>query len=272
MPCWSASEVFRRRTPSISDDAWAQVRGGFGLVGELAAGDEARLRALAARFLGVKSIEPVQGLELDEAQCAAIAALACLPVLELGLDLYRGWTSVVVYPGGFVARGHDVDESGVVHEFAEPRSGESWLHGPVIVSFEDVLASAGLDGYNVVIHEMAHKLDMGNGAANGFPPLHSGMDARAWYEDFSAAFRDMNARLDAGLHVPIDAYAAESPAEFFAVTSEYFFEVPRVLARGYPAVFAQLVAYYRQDPRRRGIGPAPLSTGRPGAPGSRSRP
>jgi hypothetical protein len=235
----------------IRNEHWRDVLDAFPMLAALEAPAASRLRDLAARFLHEKSIEPVQGLALDANARAALAAMACLPVLELGLGSYAGWTSVIVYPGGFVARGHDVDEAGVVHEFAEPRSGEAWTCGPVILSWEDIAASGQLDGYNVLIHEMAHKLDMLNGDANGFPPLRSGMDAKAWHAALSSAFDDMNARLDAGGEVPIDDYAAQSPGEFFAVASEFFFELPRVLDAAYPRVYGQLAAYYGQDPRAR---------------------
>ena len=177
-----------------------------------------------------------------------VAAQACVPILALGMEAYEGWRSVVVYPGGFVSRGSAVDEMGVEHEWEEARSGESWSHGPVVLSWEDVAASGLLEGYNVVIHEMAHKLDMLNGDANGFPPLHAGMDGAAWFRVFSDAFEDLCARLDAGRETGIDEYAAEGPDEFFAVTSEYFFEAPEVLDDWYPGVYAELRAFYRQHP------------------------
>ena len=49
----------------------------------------------------------------------------------------------------------------------------------------------------------------------------------------------------------IDPYAAESPAEFFAVMSEAFFEIPQVVQSEYPAVYAQLGLFYKQDPAAR---------------------
>ena len=238
--------LYRTRTP-IRDDAWRAALDAFPVLAALEPTAAWRLRELCARFLHEKSIEPVQGLEMDAAAHAALAALACLPVLELGLGSYTGWTSMIVYPGGFMARGQDVDEAGVVHEFAEARSGEAWSDGPVILSWEDIAASGQLDGYNVVVHEMAHKLDMLNGDANGFPPLRPGMHAAAWHAALSDAFEDLNARLDADRDSSIDDYAAHSPGEFFAVVSEYFFELPQVLDAAYPRVYAQLAAYYGQD-------------------------
>ena len=241
----------RRRAKGIDEADWAAVLERLPVLDPLDDGERGRLRDLAARFVAEKSIEPVLGQRVGAVDAAVIAAQACLPVLDLGLDAYRSWRTVVVYPAGFVARGHEVDEAGVAHEWEEERSGESWLGGPVVLSLEDVEASGCGDGYNVVIHEMAHKLDMLDGDANGRPPLHRGMDVAAWSGDFTAAFDDLSRRIEAGDTPPIDEYAAEDPGEFFAVASECFFETPDVLEAAYPAVYGHLRGFYRQDPLAR---------------------
>ena len=238
----------RRRAPRIDEAVWAAVREGLPILDPLGGDELADLRRLAERFTAAKSIEPVLGQRLDPVDVAVIAAQACLPILALGLDAYASWRTVVVYPAGFVAREHEVDEAGVEHRWEEERSGEAWSGGPVVLSLEDVEASGQGEGYNVVIHEMAHKLDMLDGDANGRPPLHRGMDPAAWSRDFGAAFEDLNRRIEAGEELPIDEYAAEEPGEFFAVASEWFFEVPDALAAGYPAVYRHLGHFYRQDP------------------------
>ena len=234
--------------PAVTDAAWQAVRRSLPIVATLTEPDAEKLRALTDSFLRTKSIEGAGGFELDEESCVMVAAQACIPILALGIEAYTGWRSVIVYPGGFVSRGTSVDETGVEHEWEEERSGESWFQGPIVLSWEDVAASGRLEGYNVVIHEMAHKLDMLNGDANGFPPLHTEMDGAAWYRVFSEAFEDLCVRVDAGEETGIDEYAAEEPGEFFAVTSEYFFELPEVLDECYPKVYAELRAFYRQDP------------------------
>jgi Mlc titration factor MtfA (ptsG expression regulator) len=103
-----------------------------------------------------------------------------------------------------------------------------------------------------VIHEFAHKLDMRNGAANGMPPLHRDMDVKLWTREFSLAFEYLQGTIarNEGASA-IDPYAAESPAEFFAVLSESFFEAPEVVAKHYPAVYELLKSFYRQDPGAR---------------------
>ena len=236
---------------AVTDAVWRTVRQSLPIVATLAESDAKTLRALTESFLSTKSLEGAGGFELDDESRVVIAAQACVPVLELGMEAYDGWRSVIVYPGGFVSRGTSIDESGIEHEWEEPRSGESWSHGPVVLSWEDVAASGQLEGYNVVIHEMAHKIDMLNGDANGFPPLHAGMDGAIWYRVFSDAFEDLCARVDAGEETDIDDYATEGADEFFAVISEYFFELPEVLDEYYPKVYAELRAFYRQDPMER---------------------
>ena len=229
------------------DHAWDQLP----LLAGLTA-DEARgLRALAALFLRSKTIEAVQGARLEPSDQIIIALQACLPVLNLGLSWYQGWYAVIVYPEEFVPEREHVDADGVVWVEAEVKSGEAWEQGPVILSWADVEAGMQRDGYNVVIHELAHKLDMRSGPANGHPPLRAGMSDAAWARDLGAAYAAFVRRVDRGRETAIDPYGAESPGEFFAVCSEAFFEIPHLLRSEYPSVYAQLTAFYRQDPAAR---------------------
>ena len=134
-----------------------------------------------------------------------------------------------------------MDEDGVVHEYDDVIVGEAWADGPVLLSwFDDAPA-----GMNVVIHEFAHKLDMaGGGDADGLPPLPAHMSARQWKRVFTAAYDTLRAQVDADEETAIDHYAAEDPAEFFAVATEAFFETPRELRAAFPAVYEQLVMLY----------------------------
>ena len=211
--------------------------------------ERARLREAVILFLDQNSIRGGAGLELDSAMQLMIAAQACILILNLDLDYYRGWVEVIVYPDEFVPTIEYTDEDGVVHVDREARVGEAWLQGPLILSWADVAPMA--DGVNVVIHEFAHKLDMLNGDANGYPPLHAGMTREAWSAAFTAAYDDFCRRVDRAEDTAIDPYAAESPAEFFAVLSEAFFETPHAVLTAFPQVYAQLKSFYRQDPALR---------------------
>lgn len=208
-----------------------------------------RLRELSLRLLLRKEFVGIHGLAIDDAMCLRIATMAAVPVLELGLGWYDDWVTVLVYPDAFVPSHDREDEFGIVHTEREPLTGETSAQGPVLLSWADVLDANGEDAYNVVIHEMAHKLDLcGVGGTNGAPPLHPGMDPAAWAAAFSAAWDDLDAREAAGREGPIDPYALQDAGEFFAVVSECFFEAPQRLAAAWPAVYDQLRAFYRQDP------------------------
>ena len=237
--------------PPVTEREWRQAAGALPVLGGLSAEEHARLGALAQRFLREKSIEPVGGLALEQSMRLSIALQACLPILNLGLDYYRNWYSVVIYPAGFVARHEYMAEDGTIHVDSEPMVGEAWEQGPVVLSWEDIATGCELDGFNVIVHEFAHKLDMLQGSINGLPPLHRNMSAQAWSGAFAAAYKDFCARVDAGEELPLDDYAAESPAEFFAVLSEAFFEIPSQLHYCYPQVYRQLSLFYRQDPMPR---------------------
>lgn len=210
--------------------------------------ERAQLSNWVSLFLHDKAIFGAAGLVIDEHVRITIAAQACLLILELDPDWYRGLGEIIVYPDQFVPHREYTDEYGIVHESRYPLMGEAWLNGPVILSWADAVGAGTLDGVNVVIHEFAHKLDMLNGDANGLPPLHKDMRVRDWADAFKAAYADFCRRVDGGEDTTIDSYAAESPAEFFAVLTETFFEAPKLLHAEYPLVYAQLRAFYRQDP------------------------
>ena len=210
-----------------------------------------RLRELAILFMHRKTFAGAHGLEVTRPMQLVIALQACLPILELGLDYYDGWQTVIVYPSGFAPEHVYTDEFGVEHRIRDELSGEAWHRGPVLLSWDDAESAGEIDGYNLVIHEFAHKLDMLNGEANGFPPLHRGMDTAEWTREFSRGFEDFERRCERGEDIGIDEYAASDPAEFFAVLSEVFFERPDLLQHYYPKIYRLLGEYYRQQPLRR---------------------
>lgn len=242
-----------RRKPAapVPQESWDAVLAGVALFEDLDPEETGRLHQLAGQFFHDKVFEPAGDMVLDDAIRIRIAALAALPILGLDYGWYEGWQTVIVYPGQFIRPRSQFDDIGVMHEWEEALTGEAWERGPLILSWADVEASGRRDGYNVVIHEMAHKLDMLNGVPDGFPPLHRGLSRRAWTEHFTAAYQDFNARLDRGEYTAIDPYAAEEPGEFFAVLSEYFFELPELVKAEYPAIYELLAGFYRQDPAAR---------------------
>lgn len=232
----------------VTEMEWKNAFDSLPLLSRLNENERSRLRCLAILFLHYKSLTGIGGLKITTSMSLIIALQACLPVLNLGLNWYDGWVSIIIYPGPFSRQCIETDEYGVEHSSRKNLSGESWQHGPVILSWSDILQHGETDGRNVVIHELAHKLDMLNGAANGFPPLHKGMSAQEWSFIFNEAYADFQIHLQKHDFVPIDPYAAASPAEFFAVFSEFFFEKPQTIKEHYPAIYSLLVDFYHQDP------------------------
>ncbi|MEA3093869.1 MAG: MtfA peptidase [Caballeronia sp.] len=258
------------RKHAIDDALWQNTLDRLPFFGHLDDAERIRLRECTTLFIAEKEFSTAHDLPLTDAMIVAIAAQACLPVLNLSLELYRGWVGVIVYPGEFVIRKTVEDEAGVVHEIEHDASGEAWEGGPVVLSWEDAQMTGGEDAYNVVIHEFAHKIDMLNGEADGHPPLfrrwHAPLDSNAWNDVFDHAYDHFCAQVDA---VParrwgrfereslIDPYAADHPSEFFAVCSEALFVQPVAFEREYPELYRLLARYYRQDPANVGALAAP---------------
>ena len=235
---WRRQRVLARHR--IDNALWARATQGLSFLPATP-----KLRELVLLFLAEKEFAGAHGLELTDEMRVSIAAQACLPILELSLDWYRGWRGIVVYPGDFRVRRTEVDEDGVVHEWDDELAGEAMPGGPVVLSWDALARDPEI---NVVIHEFAHKLDMLNGTADGLPPLHPGMDRAAWIRVFDQAYEGFCDAVDRDKDTWLDPYAAEHLSEFFAVISEAFFREPRETRRRYPDVYDQLRAFYRQDP------------------------
>ena len=248
-----------KRKVEIDADLWAETIARLSFLQNITVDEQKALKNLVVDFLAEKEFSTAGGLELSDEICISIAAQGCLPILKLGLSAYRDWVGIIVYPDEFVVPRQFEDESGVIHEYDDVISGEAWEGGPLIISWHDVQLAG--DGYNVVIHEFAHKLDMLNGEADGMPALHSGLNEDEWISVFSSAYEDFCRRVDRGEETIIDPYASDDPAEFFAVFSEAFFDLPEVVNQEYAAVYALLKDYYRQDPLGRKQQPKHVSIG-----------
>lgn len=247
---WLQHVLYRSRIPF---NCWQQAMKNGEVFSHLDFAEQHRLRKLASLFLHDKTISGAGGFELDLEKRVYIAAHACLLILNLELDYFRGWHEVIVYPASFVIKREEYDASGVVHETRRTLAGEAWGRGPVILSWSDARPHSHSHGpaSNVILHEFAHKLDMLNGAANGMPPLHKNMVRERWTKSLSAAYKNLYQQVERHHHTAIDPYAAENPAEFFAVLTEVFFVKPELLHKLYPQVYEQLSLYYRQDTLRR---------------------
>lgn len=213
--------------------------------------DESRLervRDLAGQILARFEFHGAGGLAPDRADCLPVAVLATLPILNRSLDWYRDFRTFVLYAEEFEVDVEEVDDDGLVHRGRDLRSGEAWELGPVVLSLADVAESGQGHGYHVVVHELAHQIDRLNGDIDGYPPLPPDLPHKQWVETLTDAWERLNADLDGGREPFLDPYAAESPAEFFAVACEAFFDVPADLKAAEPALYDVLSTLFSQDP------------------------
>jgi MtfA peptidase len=234
----------------MDETLWRNAVDRHPVLRSLTADEATRLRELAVTFGHEKAFAATDGLEVTSDLRTRISLLAVLPVLGIGIDQYRNWKSVVIVPGEFIRHQIESDEAGVVHEWSDRDVGESWDDGPVTLSLVDVNNSGRGKGYNVVIHEAAHRLDLTDGSVNGRPALHRTMSDREWFEVSSQAF-ELLTRRSRSRRPAIDPYALESDGEFFAVLTECFFDRPVTLRTELPRMYELFVEYYRQDPASR---------------------
>lgn len=239
-----------RHPPPIDEALWREALSACPLAQRLSHADRERLRLLAARFLQRKRFHPVE-MDLTAMQRLLIALQACIPVLHLGFRALRGWQGLVVYPGEFrVRHSHHDASTGVVTEGDQILKGEAWQIGPLVLSWAAVQQDLEQpwEGYNVVAHEIAHKLDMLDGPPDGMPPLPRGMRWRRWVDTFQRAYDRLAVDLAHGRPTAIDPYAATNPGEYFAVVSELHFSDPAHLEQAEPEVAGLLRAYYGPSP------------------------
>ncbi|RDH81415.1 MAG: hypothetical protein DIZ80_15115 [endosymbiont of Galathealinum brachiosum] len=231
---------------------WKHIRT-LSCIRYLSSVEKARLRTLCSVLLSQKEFIGVQGLELTDNMSLIIAAQACVPILKLGLNYYSGFIQITVYPSAFWVVRNEMDEAGVIHRKRVLLSGESWSRGPVILSWQDIQHDIEHhdEGHNVIIHEFSHKIDMLNRGANGTPPIPAATSEKKWNDIFNYAYKNLLEKIRHHHKPSINPYAAQSPVEFFAVVSEYFFTAPEVLGKNFIQVYNELALFYQQDPIRR---------------------
>lgn len=252
-----------RREPQIDEPLWQRLLSDYPFLLARPGTDPVALRAMTNRFLASKQFAGAQGLIIDDYIGAAIAVQACLPILRLGIHWYDDFSQIIVYPDQFRVRASEMDEHGLVHDTDDFLAGQTFDQGPVLLSWADARGSESDSGFNVVIHEFVHKIDLRDGLADGCPPLASPHLGR-WrdaiekaYHQFVDLCNDAESRLPETLdpdseeaagyfgHLPLDPYAAQDPAEFFAVCGETFFTDPEKVLNSFPVFYQCLEQFFQ---------------------------
>src|SRR5882724_6216450 len=219
--------------------------------------DRRELEGLAQVFLEEKNFEGCGGLVMTEEIKVCIAAQACLLLLHRNTDFYPGLRSVLIYPSKFFTNTTQHLGAGVMQELREPRLGEAWQTGSVVLAWDAVCAGMSDPevGKNIVLHEFAHLLDFEDGWTNGAPSLAGAKSSSqeksrydSWARVLGAEFEQLRAKAQKGEAVYLDVYGATDPVEFFAVATESFFEWPHEMSTKSPELYAELKQFYHQDP------------------------
>ena len=230
----------------------------YTLYSRLPAADRRELEGWIRVFLAEKRFEGCGGQEITDEVRVLVAAQACLLLLHRATDCYPRLRSILVYPSSYLAKTQRQRPDGTVAEWHQPRGGESWHHGAVVLAWDGAFAGAveSDKDRNLVLHEFAHQLDEEDGVADGAPLLEGATFSgtlrryRAWARVLSKEFQMLRRAAEAGQETVLDTYGAQNPAEFFAVATECFFERPKRLQERHPALYAELKEFYRQDPIR----------------------
>ena len=214
--------------------------------------DRQELRRHILVFISEKRFEGCGGLTITDEIRITIAAQACILLLHRETDYYPGLSSILVYPGAYVAPATEDLPDGIVTE-DDIHVGESWHRGSVVLSWEDVQDGAAdmHDGYNVVFHEFAHQLDDAGAGFENASVFQNHSRFIAWARVFQKDFEKLRQDIRHNRQTFLDEYGATDPMEFFAVATEYFFELPRELRNHHPELYEELKFFYRQDPAER---------------------
>jgi MtfA peptidase len=245
---WRRARTLERR--AIPDPLWQLTLARYPFLAARPGDKVATLREMATLFLAAKEFSGGGGLVVSDDMAVAIAAQACLPALELGLSWFDGFVGIVVHPDAVVARREHEDEIGVVHTYDEELSGEAMHGGPVMLAWRDVdeAGASAAEGYNVVVHEFAHVIDMRGGFTAGAETADRSSERGRWLRALVLEHERFARRVDRDEETFLDPYGADALEEFFAVGSEAFFVAPDTLIREQPRLYRLLAEIYRQDP------------------------
>jgi len=218
----------------------------------LPSADKEELKRYILIFLGEKRFEGCGGLKITDEIKLTIAAQACILLLHRKTDYYPGLSSILVYPAAYVARKIQYLPGGVVVEGQDVRAGESWHRGSVVLSWDNVRRSTAdiHNGHNIVFHEFAHQLDSSAGKRDSTPVLHSPSSFITWARILQKDYQKLQWEVTSNRDTLLDTYGATNPAEFFAVATECFFELPKELQKFHPELYQELKLFYQQDPAK----------------------
>lgn len=241
----------RLRAKPVPKDWMRIIRSYVRFFERLSPRDQAELLGHAQVFMAEKRFEGCAGLELDDDICLTIAAQACLLLLHRRTDYFPRLLTILVYPSAYLVQEQRPVDDHIWQEGTVGRLGETARQmGSMVLAWDAAKSGAAdpSDGRNVVFHEFAHQLDYENYAADGMPGLATRDQQLSWGAVMRVEFASLRAADETGIPTLLDNYGATSPAEFFAVAAEAFFERPVALRQRHPRLYEEFARYFKQDP------------------------
>lgn len=252
---WLTKRKRKRLSAQPFPDEWLQIlHANFAHFQLLNSQEQIKLKNDLRILVAEKNWEGCRGLTLTEEVKVTIAAQAALLVLGFENQYYGKLQSILVYPDAYIAPGQTITRGGLVLEGNSNRLGEAWYRGPVVFSWADALAGGRnlADGSNLVIHEFAHQLDMQNGRnIDGTPDLSTEFQYERWQQVVHEEFERLQRDCQIGHRTVLDCYGATDVGEFFAVSTECFFERPGAMKSYHPELYEIFRDYFKQDTERR---------------------
>lgn len=202
-------------------------------------------------------------VEIDRGDELLVASSSVILVWGFDHWHYVNVDAVYLVPGSF----NENSEFGKHDSTIQGLVGTHHLDGKMIISKPALHAGFNNDNdkQNVALHEFAHLIDMADGDVDGFPEeLKSSGFAVPWLDFISKKIKEINRGKS-----NIRKYGATNRAEFFSVSTEYFFERPAMMRKKHPELYQTLTEFYQQDRadlkqtvRVRAKGPCPCGSGK----------
>ena len=215
----------------------------------LPAPDQRELQSHVLVFLAEKHFEGCAGVRITDEVRLAIAAQACILLLHRPTNYFSRVISILVYPATYVDRRSKHHDGPIVTEGSDSRAGEAWPYGTVVLSWEDIITPPHKDDFavNIVLHEFAHELDFEFDLTTGIESTDP--DAcPPWAQVVEDEYENLKEDVERDRPTLMNPYGATNLAEFFAVATETFFEIPHDLRRYHPELYDVLKSFYHLDP------------------------
>jgi MtfA peptidase len=238
----------------LSPQQQATLECSLPMYASLTVAERRRLQGHVQVFIAEKQFIGCGGLQLTAQMKITVAAIAALLLLNERGKYFPRLRSILIYPDAYIVHETVAVGGGIIEERKVARLGESWTTDQVVLSWGQIQTDLAHwnDGRNVVLHEFAHQLDQEDGKAEGVPILHQNADYAAWAEVMTAEYQQLCDRVEQGAKTILNPYGATNPAEFFAVATETFFEMPQPLLTHHQNLYEQLQRYYKLNPAQWG--------------------